>query len=438
MPSEGPIGTELQVLASLVLVDAEKDPQTLYAAAEWEGHANGGESRTQLMSRLESLIAVEDFVPHGRLATLLGQALEHQLSEVPLFNPPSKGEANVTLLEDVACGRSMVPVAQLALIHEHSDEILGVGFSPDGNRLATVSRDSTAKIFAVDSRQHPIAIELRHTLAHDSPPHRMDWGNSGTVLLTLSENSKFWIWDAGTGHLLRSGLAHYREVTCLRWLDPAATMFATGSLERTIRVWYTTPHGVDDHAEVQAGGRVNDMAVTADWRNVVAVRSDHVIMVFAINAQFVRDPGSTDASQALAEVSQTVCEGDTVVSLEVSLLEPDLALLFCSSGLLHLWSLSAQRSLKVLAGHNFQRYVLRPTFGGYQERFVACGGEDGRIHLWHREQRNPIALLPGHTGPVNCVAWCSTDNQIFASASDDKTVRIWGPPSREVLPDLEL
>lgn len=49
------------------------------------------------------------------------------------------------------------------------------------------------------------------------------------------------------------------------------------------------------------------------------------------------------------------------------------------------------------------------------------------MYIWHRRGELPIAELTGHTRTVNCVSWNPTIPGLMASASDDGTVRIWGP-----------
>jgi WD repeat-containing protein 26 len=58
-------------------------------------------------------------------------------------------------------------------------------------------------------------------------------------------------------------------------------------------------------------------------------------------------------------------------------------------------------------------------------------GQDGNVYVWHRDTGTLLETLPGHgEGSVNSVAWNPTNERMFATCSDDHTIRIWEAPLR--------
>ena len=68
----------------------------------------------------------------------------------------------------------------------------------------------------------------------------------------------------------------------------------------------------------------------------------------------------------------------------------------------------------VEVGHSFDCYLI-----------LIDNPVDSKIHIWHKENGSLIETLSGHsTGCVSCVAWNPADPCMFASAGDDKKVRM--------------
>lgn len=90
-------------------------------------------------------------------------------------------------------------------------------------------------------------------------------------------------------------------------------------------------------------------------------------------------------------------------------------------------------------GHRAQRFVSGMAVGGPGEALVCAGSEDGCVMLWQRQTGKPVKVLIGHQGAVNSLSWCQRDGgaglpYLLASASDDYSVRIWGPLLAESCP----
>lgn len=77
------------------------------------------------------------------------------------------------------------------------------------------------------------------------------------------------------------------------------------------------------------------------------------------------------------------------------------------------------------------KVVTRSCFGGAREQFVACGGVDGRVHVWCRDTGTLLTRLECHATTVNAVCWNPCDPFMMATASDDFTVKLWTAPTAD-------
>ena len=64
---------------------------------------------------------------------------------------------------------------------------------------------------------------------------------------------------------------------------------------------------------------------------------------------------------------------------------------------------------------------------------------DGNIYVWQRDTGALPEVLSGHgERSVNSVAWNPRNEHMFASCSDDNTIRIWEAPPPEMSIDSIL
>jgi cytochrome c len=84
------------------------------------------------------------------------------------------------------------------------------------------------------------------------------------------------------------------------------------------------------------------------------------------------------------------------------------------------WSLSKNTAEQVLRFHESAVNAV----GYFRDGRVATAGEDGTIAIWADGQAQPATVLKGHTAPVAAIA-ISPDGNTIASASWDRTIRLW-------------
>ncbi|KAJ7577550.1 WD40-repeat-containing domain protein [Mycena floridula] len=111
------------------------------------------------------------------------------------------------------------------------EAIRGISFSPDDQRFATASDDSTLRIWSFQERR----IESTLT-GHGWDVKCVQWHPTKGLLVSGSKDNQIKFWDPRTGTVLSTLHQHKNTVQALAW-SPNGNMVASASRDQTVRVF---------------------------------------------------------------------------------------------------------------------------------------------------------------------------------------------------------
>ncbi len=316
----------------------------------------------------------------------------------------------------------------------HEDEITDVSFSPDGQIIATASKDQTVKLWSLDGK-HITTLKGHTGLVHNvrfSPDQKIiataSWDNtvklwtiSGQLMTTLNAHQDFVygvsfspnnqrivtadyggnikIWNRN-GERVKTFKAHSQAVYSVSF-SPDSQKMATASADGTVKLWNL------DGKELQT------LKGHQDW--VWSVN-------FSPNGEMIAT-ASADGTAKLwnlegKEIQTLNHHKDAVTSISFS---PDGEMIATTSSdqTIILWNKKGEK-LQTLTGH--QNWVWQASFSP-DSQMIATVSKDKSIKLW-QIQGKKLQVIPAHQGAIYSVS-LSPDGQQIATASRDKTVKVW-------------
>jgi len=238
----------------------------------------------------------------------------------------------------------------------------------------------------------------------------VQWSPDDSKILTATAEKKAMVWDSKTGECILPLDAHSTRVFCCAWA-PDGQSFATGSDDKDLTVWNL--QGIAIHT--WNGSRIYDLAITPDGQRLVAICVEKMVHVYNFITR---------------ELEYECNLGSDLTSVAVSKDSKFMIINMATMQEVHLYDIETTNLIQRYAGQKQGEFVIRSCFGGADENLILSGSEDGLVYVWQRENGSLVEKLPGHSGTVNCVAWSPKHSHLFASAGDDRLIRIWSKASQ--------
>ncbi|KAL7128619.1 hypothetical protein ABFS83_13G007000 [Erythranthe nasuta] len=360
-------------------------------------------SRKKLLEELRKLLPPAVMIPEKRLVHLVEQAVLLQ-KEACKFHNCEVGK--MSLLTDHKCGCDHIPCQTSQILKEHNDEVWFLQFSHNGKYLASSSGDCLVIVWEVMADGH---VSLKHKLSgHKKPVSYISWSPDNNQLLTCGVEEAIRRWDIASGECLQTYEKRGLGLVSCTWAPDGKSIFS-GVSDKSISMWDLEGKELKCWRG-QKTTMIADIGITTDGKELITVCKETIILLFG---------WETKSEKIIVEdhpiISFALSEDKKF--LLVSLLNEEL----------HVWNIDGCTKLVAkYKGHKRSRFVVRSCFGGLEQAFIASGSEDSQVYIWHRLSKELILTLAGHSATVNCVSWNPANPYMLASASDDRTIRIWG------------
>ena len=250
-----------------------------------------------------------------------------------------------------------------AVLTGHTNDVLSVAFSPDGQTLASGSRDDTVRLWDVATGT------LQQTLTHTGSVTSVAFSPDGQTLASGVDGwtGTIYLWDVATGVLQYTLLAHKGGLSSVAFSPDGQTLASVGGWDALVSLW--------------------DVATGTFQQTLV---------------------------------------GHTAVTLLRSVaFSPDGSMLASAGGwrdkTVRLWDVATGTLQQTLTGHTdiVESVVFSPD-----SRTLASGSIDATVRLWDVATGTLQHTLTEYTSGVLSVAF-SPDGRTLASGSEDGTVFLW-------------
>lgn len=307
----------------------------------------------------------------------------------------------------------------LKTLHGHSSIVTAIAFSPDAQILASSSYDHTVKVWHLGTGACLQTLEGHHACVWT-----VDFHPKGQMLASAGEDHSIKLWNLESGICVQTWVAHSQWVKAIAF-SPNGQILASGSFDQTVKLW-DLDTGECLRTLLGHTGAVTSLEFSPKGDRLVTGSYDQSLKIWDIETGQCLDTLKKHTNRiwsvAFHPQENLVASGGDDHAIKV-------------------WELQTGNCTKTLQGHSNAIYAIAHS---HQHNILASGHEDQTIKLWNvdlndpqnlKSDLQPFRILRGHSDRIFSVTF-SPDAKILASASADRTIKLWHPHTGKNLKTL--
>lgn len=288
----------------------------------------------------------------------------------------------------------------------HSDWVLALAWSPNGRRVASGCKRGDVVIWNGSTGK-----QMGKTLkGHKQWITCIAWeplhlNEECNRLVSSSKDGDSRIWNSQTMQCEFVLAGHLQSVTCVKWSGDGAIY--SSSQDRTIKVW-----------QPSSGQLMKTLQAHGHWVNSLALNSDYVMRIGAF------DPKNSSIIPVNFESTSDDFLRTTALAKynEFRSLHPERLVSGSDDFTLFLWDpLQSNKPINRMCGH---QALINDVKFSPDGRLLASASFDKSIKVWNGKDGKFLHSLRGHVASVYQISW-SADSRLLVSASEDSTIKLW-------------
>ena len=283
----------------------------------------------------------------------------------------------------------------------HCDEVWDVGFSFDNKTIATGSRDKKVKLWNRDGKL------IKTLKGHTDGILSLSLSRDG-ILATGGYDKIVNLWDISNGQLLDTLSGHRLDILSLSF-SPNGQILASGSFDKTVKLWEVKPKRL--YSLIGHIDQVFDVSFSPNGKIVATASRDKTVKLWDRNGKFLADLTDHNAPVWSVDFSH-----DSQIIATAS-----------NDGELKFWN---KQDGKWTINNTYKKHqsgIIDVSFSS-NSQIIATASADHTTKLWEKKDGEWIVVQTlngkGHESEVHSVEFHPSEKTL-ATASNDATVKLW-------------